>query len=112
MDYDRLVVVIGASADHVTPGLLQALVSDADRAIITAARHPKAATPAWIQEQAAELDLETEVCPTVPEALDLALEYAGPRDLVCCTGSVFLAAESRAAWFALQGVDLPPSDPN
>lgn len=112
MDYDRLIIVIGASADHVTPGLLRALVSGADRAIITAARHPKAATPAWIQEQAADLGLETEVCPTVPEALDLALEYAGPRDLVCCTGSVFVAAEARSAWFTLQGMDLPPSDPN
>ena len=112
IDYDRLIIVIGASADHVTPSLLQALVSDADRAIVTAARHPKAATPSWIQDQAAELGLETEICPTVPQALDRALADAGPQDLVCCTGSVFVAAEARAAWFALQGMDSPPSDPN
>ena len=110
--FDRLIVVIGASADHITPGLLQALLSGSSRTIATASLHPKAATPAWIQTQAAELQLETEVCPTVPQALDLALADAGPQDVVCCTGSVFVAAEARAAWFALKGLCLPPSDPN
>ena len=111
-DFERMVLVLGASADHVTPGLLQALLTSAGRTIVTATRHPKAATPTWIQAQAAELGLETEVCPTVPQAMDLALTDAGPQDLVCCTGSVFVAAEARAAWFALQGMDPPPSDPN
>ena len=110
--FDRLIVVIGASADHITPGLLQALLSGSSRTIATASLHPKAATPAWIQTQAAELQLKTEVCPTVPQALDLALADAGPQDVVCCTGSVFVAAEARAAWFALKGLCLPPSDPN
>jgi dihydrofolate synthase/folylpolyglutamate synthase len=110
-DFDRMIVVLGASADHITPGLLRALASSSSRTIATASRHPKAATPAWIQAQAAELNLESEVCPAVPQALDLALEDAGPRDLVCCTGSVFVAAEARAAWFALQGMDPTPSDP-
>ncbi len=112
LDYDRLVVVLGASADHVTPDLLRALLAGASRAIITATQHPKAATPAWIQAQAAQLGLKTEICPTVPQALDLALADAGPKDLVCCTGSVFVAAEARTAWFARQGMALPPSDPN
>ena len=45
----------------------------------------------------------------VEEAKEAAA--AGPEDLVCCTGSVFVAAEAREAWFARQGLALPPSDP-
>jgi dihydrofolate synthase/folylpolyglutamate synthase len=111
-DPGRFIIVLGASSDHVTPGLLQALLASADRALATATRHPRAAMPSWIQEQAAELGFEVEVTDTVPHALDLALSDAGPQDLVCCTGSVFLAAEARVAWFERHGMMPPPSDPD
>jgi dihydrofolate synthase/folylpolyglutamate synthase len=109
--FQRLIVVLGASSDHVTPGLLQALLGSASRVIATRTRHPRAARPEWIREQASELGFEVEVSPSVPEALDLALSGARDRDLVCCTGSVFVAAEARAAWFVRQGMNPPPSDP-
>jgi dihydrofolate synthase/folylpolyglutamate synthase len=112
LNFKRSTIILGASSDHVTPALLRALLASPDRAIATATRHPRAATPSWIQEQAAELGFEIEVSPTVPQALDLALSDAGPDDLICCTGSVFVAAEARLAWFDRQGMTLPPSDPN
>jgi folylpolyglutamate synthase/dihydropteroate synthase len=105
-------MVIGASADHITPEILRTLLTGSHRTLVTATRHPKAASPVWIQAQAAELGFETEVSPTVPEALELAVGDLGPRDLLCCTGSVFVAAEARAAWFMRQGMEPPPSDPN
>jgi dihydrofolate synthase/folylpolyglutamate synthase len=111
LDFERLTVVLGASTDHVTPGLLEALLVQADRAIATKTRHPRAASPPWIRDQAAELGFEMEISPSVPEALDMALASAGPKDLICCTGSVFVAAETRMAWFARQGVTLPAADP-
>jgi hypothetical protein len=43
-------------------------------------------------------------------ALQRALSLAGPAELVCGTGSLFLVAALRAAWFALSGQPLPPSD--
>ncbi|MEJ2733287.1 MAG: bifunctional folylpolyglutamate synthase/dihydrofolate synthase [Anaerolineae bacterium] len=107
----RLVVVLGASADHATPELMAALLSGADRAIATRTRHPRAADPSWLQAQAAELGFCLEVRETVAQALTAAMDDAGPEDLVCCTGSVFVAAEAREAWFARQGLALPPSDP-
>jgi dihydrofolate synthase/folylpolyglutamate synthase len=110
-DYERLTVILGASADHVTPALLDALLTDADRAIATKTRHPRAADPAWIQARAARLGHDLELSRTVPQALDLALEGAGPGDLICCTGSVFVAAEARAEWFTREGLPLPPVDP-
>ena len=109
--YRTLTVVLGGSADHLTPDLLGVLLTGADRAIATQARHPRSATTAWIQEQAAELGFEVEVSETVAQALDIALAEAGPQDLICCTGSLFVAGDARLAWFSRQGLPLPPGDP-
>lgn len=110
-DHDRLLVVLGGSADHVTPELLRALLAPAAWAIATRSRHLRAAEPASLQARAAELGFDVEASPSVADALDRALALAGPADLVCCTGSVFVAAEARAAWFARLGLPLPPTDP-
>ncbi len=110
-DYRQLIVVLGASSDHVTPALLEGLLAGADRAIATKTHHPRAASPDWIQERAAEQGFEMETSPSVPEALEMALAAAGADDLICCTGSVFVAAEARVAWFVRQGLPLPPADP-
>jgi dihydrofolate synthase/folylpolyglutamate synthase len=110
-DVQRLTVVIGASADHVTPELMGALLDDADLAIATKSRHPRAASPDWLRSRAEAMGYRMELADTVPLALDLALEDAGPDDLICFTGSVFVAAEARADWLERQGMDAPPSDP-
>jgi folylpolyglutamate synthase/dihydropteroate synthase len=112
IECENLIMILGASADHVTKGLLEALCSSADRIIVTQTHHPKAASPVWIQEQVAELGFDADVSPSVPEALALALASAQPADLICFAGSVFTAAEARVAWFRHQGLDLPPSDPS
>lgn len=110
-DFRHLILVLGASSDHITPALLETLLAPAQMAIATRTRHPRAANPAWIQARAAEMGFGMEVSSGVPEALERALAVAGPEDLVCCTGSVFVAAESRMAWFVRQGTELPPTDP-
>ena len=107
----RLHIVFGASADHVTPELLRALLADASWAIATRSRHPRAADPIWLQARAAELGYHLEVSDSVAHALDQALARAGVGDLICCTGSVFVAAEARAAWSARHSLPAPPSDP-
>jgi dihydrofolate synthase/folylpolyglutamate synthase len=109
--YRDLIMVLGGSVDHLTPDLMGVLLSGAARAIATQASHPRSATPAWIKAQAAELGFQIEVSETVAQALDLALETAGPQDLICCTGSLFVAGDARAAWFARQGLPLAPRDP-
>jgi dihydrofolate synthase/folylpolyglutamate synthase len=111
LKFQRLIVILGASSDHVTPEVLTTLLSGADRAIATRSRHPRAADPEWLRQRAGELGFQLELSDTVPQALDLALADAGWADLICCTGSVFVAAEARAAWFARQGMPAPPSDP-
>ncbi len=109
--YERLILVLGGSADHATPELFQALLPAASRAIATRSRHARAAAPTWFQQQAREIGYDMELSESVPQALETALQGAGPGDLVCCTGSVFVAAEAREAWFTRQGLPLPPVDP-
>jgi dihydrofolate synthase/folylpolyglutamate synthase len=107
----RLTLVLGGSPDHLSSDLLGALLPAAARVIATQSSHPRAASAAWVQARAAELGFQVEVSESVAQALDLALTGAGPQDLICCTGSLFVAGEARAAWFARQGMPLPPSDP-
>ncbi len=109
--HKRLLMIVGASEDHVTPEVLRALVAKAPLAIATQSRHPRAASPQWLQARAAELGLRMEVSESVSQALEWALGDANPEDLVCCTGSLFVAAEVREAWFERQGLPLPPVDP-
>lgn len=110
-DFRRLIMIVGASADHATPELMAALLATADCAIATQTQHPRAADPAWLQERGRALGFPLETAKTVPQALDMALSQAGPEDLICGTGSVFVAAELRAAWFERMGLPAPPSDP-
>jgi len=109
--FEQLIVVLGASADHVTSELLTAFLSGADRAIATRSRHPRAAQPGWIRDRAAALGFALETSEDVPQALAMALDGAGAADLVLCTGSVFVAAEARAVWFTRQGLPVPLVDP-
>jgi dihydrofolate synthase/folylpolyglutamate synthase len=109
--FRRLILILGASPDHATPVLMEALLCGTDRAIATRSRHPRAAAPAQLQAQAESLGFHLEVSETVAGALEAALVDADPSDLICCTGSVFVAAEAREAWFARQGLSLPPRDP-
>jgi dihydrofolate synthase / folylpolyglutamate synthase len=109
--YRHLIVVLGGSADHATPELFRALLPVAQRAIATRSRHARAAAPAWFRERAGEMGFQMESSESIPEALEMALGMAGVEDLICCTGSVFVAAEAREAWFARQGLPLPPVDP-
>jgi dihydrofolate synthase/folylpolyglutamate synthase len=110
-DFRNLIIVLGGSADHLTPDLMGALLPGAARAIATQALHPRSASPAWIQARAADLGYHLEVGETVAQALDLALSEAEPQDLICCTGSLFVAGDARVAWFSRQGMPLPPRDP-
>ena len=110
-EFEGLILVLGVSSDHATPELLTTFLSAARVAIATRSHHPRAADPVWLKERAEALGFDFQVTLGVEQALDLALAQAGPDDLVCFTGSVFVAAEARAAWFAREGMPLPPSDP-
>ena len=106
--FDRLILVFGVMADKDVGGMLRELVAAQVGAVVATAAHtPRAVAPATLEARIAE---ETPAWVVAEEntaaALTRALALAGPRDLVCVAGSLYLAAEA-LEWFAAQP-DTPP----
>ncbi len=101
--YQRLFVVLGINADKDLSGIIQAL-ADIDSVILTRALNPRSATLERMQELFAQLAPEVNVY-TASEsraAMELARTLAAPDDLICATGSLYMAAEV-LRWAASQG---------
>ena len=91
--FDRLILIIGASADKDVSGVAAELAPLASSVIATRSRHPRATSPGAVAEVFARRGLRPEVTESVDEALAKALGQAGKRDLICATGSLFLVGE-------------------
>ncbi len=90
--FDRAILIIGVSADKDLGGIVSELKPLFNTVIATHSTHPRAMPTASV---AAELRQQgTEALPTedIATALPLALSLAGPRDLICVTGSLFVVA--------------------
>ncbi|MBN1641841.1 MAG: bifunctional folylpolyglutamate synthase/dihydrofolate synthase [Anaerolineae bacterium] len=106
----RLIAIFGASADKQIDAMLDILCPAADHVLMTQARHPRAADAAQLVERVRARNVPAEALPS-GAALARALSLADRDDLICGTGSLFVVAELRAAWFAATGQPAPPTDP-
>jgi len=109
--WGRVHLIFGASVTHEPQSLLHELLPLADTITMTRADHPKASDPHWLQETALGLGRSVDTAPTPLQALEGALAKAAPEDLVLATGSLFLVADVREAWLQINGLPLPPRDP-
>ena len=105
--YRRLYLIFGASSDKDHPAMLRGLLSLHPKIILTRADHPRAADPHNLHEIVETLKAKAEIIPTVTESLEWALDHAAPDDLICATGSLFIVADMRRAWYARSGRELP-----
>jgi dihydrofolate synthase/folylpolyglutamate synthase len=103
--------IFGASNDHPIRDMLQVLLPHAQHMFVTASRHPRAEKPELLAEAALSLGFQVTPVPDIAAALVSALAEAGPPDLLCVTGSLFLVADAREAWLRGQRLPLPPLDP-
>ncbi|WIG60445.1 MAG: dihydrofolate synthase/folylpolyglutamate synthase [Ktedonobacterales bacterium] len=100
--YERLVLVLGLMADKDAAGIADEIArAGVDCVVATAAANPRAATPesiiATLREHAPAV--AARAARDTSAALQAALAEAGPRDLVCVAGSLYLAGEA-LRWFA------------
>ena len=109
--YERLFLIFGASLEKDVDGMLRELLPLAHRVIVTQAQHPRATAVQPLREELLARGYEPLASNSVAEALDCALRLAQERDLICATGSLFVAAEVREAWARRQGVELTERDP-
>jgi dihydrofolate synthase/folylpolyglutamate synthase len=61
--------------------------------ILVASRHPRSVKAALLVEEFRKHGVAPRTAEGVKEAVRLALEAAGPDDLICAAGSVFVEAE-------------------
>lgn len=106
--FERLILVFGAMADKDLDGMLREIsLAQVDAVVATAARSPRAIDSATLEARVAEQTRAAAVAePDTGAAIRRALSTAGPRDLVCIAGSLYLAAEA-LEWFAARP-ETPP----
>jgi dihydrofolate synthase/folylpolyglutamate synthase len=110
--YERLWLVIGVTADKDIAGILKPLLPLAEGIFVTQADHPRAASPQTVAEQVTELGFAAEMASDVAAAVTAARAAAGPQDLICVTGSMFVLGDLLNCWDSLKSVLWRPSAPS
>lgn len=116
----ELAVIFGASADKDIAGMLKTFLEPeavtgyrpADKIIVTRSGHPRSAEPAQLADlvRSVSASCPISVQPTLDSALNEALAWAGPDDLICITGSIFVVAQARRTWAARHPEAFAPGD--
>jgi len=91
-DFDRAILIIGASSDKDIAGIVSELVPLFDKVIVTRSIHPRAMATAPIVAEFSQHGVEAQATDNISTALPLALTLAGGKDLICVTGSLFVVA--------------------
>ena len=93
----RRVLIFAATKDKDVSGILRQLTPRFDSIILTKyLNNPRAVPPDQLQRlMQATGDVPCHIAETPAEAWQLAQRIATPRDLICVTGSFFIAAELR-----------------
>ncbi len=95
--YDSLVVIFGCAADKDVSGMLAKIATGADKVIFTRADHnARAVDPRDLQRRFNEVSHKmSQTAPTLKDAINIAARAVGRDDLVCVTGSFYLAGEAK-----------------
>lgn len=95
--FDSLVAVFGCAADKDIDGMLAEIARGADKVIFTrASSTPRAADPADLAARFEKLtDAAAHSEPTLRAAINAAAQAVGGNDLICVTGSFYLAGEAK-----------------
>jgi len=79
--------------------MLQEILPRTSHIITTKAEHPRAMDAAALEKQASNYPCSSEAVSNVQDALSRAIQLAGDEKIVLVTGSIFVAASARIAWF-------------
>ncbi len=93
IEYDKLIMVLGVSADKDAAGIAEALAAITDIAVLTQAAMPRALPVQEFRAQTAQSWSEHHAAATTAKALRMAHDFAGPRDCIVVTGSFFVIDE-------------------
>jgi dihydrofolate synthase / folylpolyglutamate synthase len=102
-DGPRTLVVLGVARSKDLEGVIHAL-ADIDTVILTRMHNPRATDPATLAALFAQYApcVQVYIKDDSAEAMNFALQLAGYDDLICATGSLYLAGEA-LRWAAAHG---------
>jgi dihydrofolate synthase / folylpolyglutamate synthase len=101
--YDSMVVIFGCASDKDVAGMLSKIALGADKIIFTRSANPRAVDPRELQRRFADVSGKmTQIAKSLPEAIDIARRAVGRDDLVCITGSFYLAGEGKKYFMDLR----------
>jgi dihydrofolate synthase/folylpolyglutamate synthase len=91
--FEKLTLILGFGADKDVAGMTAEAAKITGDIILVASKHPKAMKPEALAAEFQKHGVTPRLVGNVKEAVKLALEGAGPNDLVCAAGSIFVIAE-------------------
>src|SRR4030042_173219 len=87
--YERAKLILGFGADKDVAGMVREAVKVTDDIVVVASRHPRALKAATLVAEFQKQGVTPRVAESVKEAIALALEEAGPNDLIGAAGRLF-----------------------
>jgi len=102
----RLILVIGVLKDHNVYQILNKLFPLVRKAVVTMREVPgrEVFDPKQIVLRLKQKKIQAKVKLDPQDAFDWALNQAGPKDIICVTGSLFLVGEIRKRWFSVEDI--------
>ena len=98
LSFGRLILVLGTSRDKDIEAIVAAIVPLSAAVVITRSTHPRSMDLDRVAAIAApHLRGALALAPEIGDALAQARALAGPGDLICVTGSLFVVAAAREA---------------
>jgi dihydrofolate synthase/folylpolyglutamate synthase len=90
---EKLTLILGFGNDKDVVGMAREAARITGDIILVASKHPKAMQPEALRAEFQKHGVTPRLVDSVKEAVKLALEGAGPNDLVGAAGSIFVIAE-------------------
>jgi len=94
-----LILILGVSEDKNITGIIEELLPNTTEIICSQSTHPRAMDADKLRDIIAPFGCPVKVRKSMEEALTEALMTAGNKAVVLVTGSIFIAATARIAWY-------------
>jgi dihydrofolate synthase/folylpolyglutamate synthase len=92
----KIIMIFGAMQDKDLPGIMEPLFPCAQRVILARAETPRAADPIILEGLARRYHHSVLAAPSLGAALSAACREAGPEDVICVTGSLYLVGDVKS----------------
>ena len=96
--FHKLILILGFAQDKDLDNILKEIVSIGDSIIVTRSKNPRAAAPEDLYQRIERLcGKQPEITDNTQDAVTAAKQMASKEDLICVTGSAYVAGEAMQA---------------